>query len=262
MINVGNIQVREGASIPKAQHGTMTKGLAPAEYNIGIDPLVGPWESLSDLEAYMISSGRKDKQGNPLFINGQETTVVGSDGIPHKYIRSNGAWLAMNYSGGGSAQMPTAQDQLDFINTYYKVVLPVTVSYEWVPITNGPSRVYIKTDIPVKYSEAPFKIKIYGESNGDIDTSTTVDLYTGEHSRTFSSYGTLDQDIQGFDVNVATDTFPLPLDQSNYSTPNVAITFVELDSENDDYECVDGLQDPSNNAPLISMEKIVDNLTN
>lgn len=103
MINVGNIQVREGASIPKAQHGTMTKGLAPAEYNIGIDPLVGPWESLSDLEAYMISSGRKDKQGNPLFINGQETTIVGSDGIPHKYIRSNGAWLAMNYSGGGSS---------------------------------------------------------------------------------------------------------------------------------------------------------------
>lgn len=103
MINVGNIQVREGASIPKAQHGTMTKGLAPAEYNIGIDPLVGPWESLSDLEAYMISSGRKDKQGNPLFINGQETTIVGSDGIPHKYIRSNGAWLAMNYSGGAAA---------------------------------------------------------------------------------------------------------------------------------------------------------------
>ena len=111
MINVGNIQVREGASIPKAQHGTMTKGLAPAEYNIGIDPLVGPWESLSDLEAYMISSGRKDKQGNPLFINGQETTIVGSDGIPHKYIRSNGAWLAMTYSGGAVAYASDVYDE-------------------------------------------------------------------------------------------------------------------------------------------------------
>lgn len=110
MINVGNIQVREGASIPKAQHGTMTKGLAPAEYNIGIDPLVGPWESLSDLETYMISSGRKDKQGNPLFINGQETTIVGSDGIPHKYIRSNGAWLAMNYSGGAATYTSDVYD--------------------------------------------------------------------------------------------------------------------------------------------------------
>ena len=240
MINVGNIQVREGASIPKAQHGTMTKGLAPAEYNIGIDPLVGPWESLSDLEAYMISSGRKDKQGNPLFINGQETTIVGSDGIPHKYIRSNGAWLAMNYSGGGSAQMPTAQDQLNFLEEYYYVKPGVEISYEWVSEQNGPSRAYLKTNVPVKYSEAPFKIKVYGEYEDEgemyVDQSTKVDLYTGEYSRTFSNYGTLDQDIQNFDVNTATDTFPLPIDQSTSYNDDEVGTFIVIDSENQNYE--------------------------